>query len=42
MLLISSASFRLQQEKNFDIVSGTRYKTGGGVYGWDLKRKLVR
>lgn len=33
---------RLQQDKNFDIVSGTRYKTGGGVYGWDLKRKLVR
>ncbi|KAL9542522.1 dolichol-P-mannose synthesis [Mucor bainieri] len=32
---------KLQQEKNFDIVSGTRYKTGGGVYGWDLKRKLV-
>ncbi|RCH96447.1 dolichol-P-mannose synthesis, partial [Rhizopus stolonifer] len=32
---------KLQQEKNFDIVSGTRYKSGGGVYGWDLKRKLV-
>lgn len=22
-------------------MSGTRYRTGGGVYGWDLKRKLV-
>ncbi|KAG2200003.1 hypothetical protein INT47_000353 [Mucor saturninus] len=32
---------KLQQENNYDIVSGTRYKTGGGVYGWDLKRKLV-
>lgn len=25
----------------FDIVTGTRYAGGGGVYGWDLKRKLV-
>ncbi|KAG0747301.1 hypothetical protein G6F57_002022 [Rhizopus arrhizus] len=32
---------RLQQQNNYDIVSGTRYKNGGGVYGWDLKRKLV-
>lgn len=37
-----ACDYRLQQEKNYDIVSGTRYKTGGGVYGWDLKRKLVR
>jgi dolichol-phosphate mannosyltransferase len=22
-------------------VSGTRYLPGGGVYGWDLKRKLI-
>ncbi|NXC76456.1 DPM1 mannosyltransferase, partial [Anhinga anhinga] len=31
-----------QKEGNFDIVSGTRYKGNGGVYGWDLKRKLIR
>ena len=24
-----------------DMVSGTRYQTGGGVYGWDLNRKLT-
>ncbi|KAI9851024.1 MAG: dolichol-P-mannose synthesis [Thelocarpon superellum] len=28
--------------KGYDIVTGTRYGgQGGGVYGWDLKRKLV-
>ncbi|XP_054437440.1 LOW QUALITY PROTEIN: dolichol-phosphate mannosyltransferase subunit 1-like [Pteronotus mesoamericanus] len=32
---------RKQREGNFDIVSGTRYKGNGGVYGWDLKRKLI-
>ncbi|KAF4802077.1 Dolichol-phosphate mannosyltransferase subunit 1 [Turdus rufiventris] len=32
---------RTQKEGNFDIVSGTRYKGNGGVYGWDLKRKLI-
>jgi dolichol-phosphate mannosyltransferase len=26
---------------NVDLVSGTRYRTGGGVYGWDLNRKLT-
>uniref|UniRef100_A0A8C4VSQ8 Dolichol-phosphate mannosyltransferase subunit 1 n=1 Tax=Gopherus evgoodei TaxID=1825980 RepID=A0A8C4VSQ8_9SAUR len=31
-----------QKEGNFDIVSGTRYKGNGGVYGWDLKRKIIR
>lgn len=41
-----------QKEGNYDIVTGTRYATSadpvgkettlrGGVYGWDLKRKLV-
>jgi dolichol-phosphate mannosyltransferase len=24
-----------------DIVSGTRYLGGGGVFGWDLKRKIT-
>ncbi|XP_042132796.1 dolichol-phosphate mannosyltransferase subunit 1 [Peromyscus maniculatus bairdii] len=32
---------RKQKEGNFDIVSGTRYKGSGGVYGWDLKRKII-
>jgi dolichol-phosphate mannosyltransferase len=26
---------------DFDIVSGTRYRKGGGVAGWDLKRKIT-
>lgn len=30
-----------QKSENFDIVTGTRYAGNGGVYGWDLKRKLV-
>lgn len=30
-----------QAEANYDIVTGTRYAGNGGVYGWDLKRKLV-
>lgn len=29
------------QEKNYDIVTGTRYSGTGGVYGWDFKRKLT-
>ncbi|KAM5246325.1 dolichol-phosphate mannosyltransferase subunit 1 isoform 2-T2 [Ctenodactylus gundi] len=33
---------RKQKEGDFDIVSGTRYKGNGGVYGWDLKRKIIR
>jgi len=24
-----------------DVVTGTRYRMGGGVMGWDLKRKLT-
>jgi len=31
----------LQKATGADIVTGTRYAQGGGVYGWDLKRKLV-
>lgn len=30
-----------QKTKDYDIVTGTRYMGDGGVYGWDLKRKLV-
>lgn len=29
------------EETGCDLVSGTRYKSGGGVYGWDLNRKLT-
>ncbi|CAH2303312.1 dolichol-phosphate mannosyltransferase subunit 1 [Pelobates cultripes] len=32
---------RKQNEGIFDIVSGTRYIGNGGVYGWDLKRKVI-
>ncbi|XP_047506377.1 dolichol-phosphate mannosyltransferase subunit 1 [Pieris napi] len=31
----------LQKENDYDIVTGTRYINGGGVYGWDFKRKLI-
>ncbi|XP_060575327.1 dolichol-phosphate mannosyltransferase subunit 1-like [Ruditapes philippinarum] len=30
-----------QKDGDFDIVSGTRYSGSGGVYGWDLKRKII-
>ena len=30
-----------QRATGVDIVSGTRYMPGGGVYGWDLRRKLT-
>ena len=30
-----------QKAGDYDIVTGTRYSGDGGVYGWDLKRKLV-
>ncbi|KAI9218408.1 nucleotide-diphospho-sugar transferase, partial [Blastocladiella britannica] len=32
---------RLQKAKNLDVVTGTRYDAGGGVHGWDLRRKLT-
>lgn len=32
---------RVQKREDYDIVTGTRYAGNGGVYGWDLKRKLV-
>jgi len=31
----------IQKKGDYDIVTGTRYAGDGGVYGWDLKRKLV-
>jgi len=30
-----------QKEEDYDLVSGTRYDLGGGVNGWDLKRKVI-
>ncbi|KAI8800182.1 dolichol-phosphate mannosyltransferase-like protein [Cladochytrium replicatum] len=32
---------RLQKKYNYDVVTGTRYAGNGGVYGWDLRRKLI-
>ena len=32
---------RVQATKDYDIVTGTRYAGKGGVYGWDLKRKVI-
>jgi len=31
----------MQRYLNLDIVTGTRYIKGSGVYGWDFKRKLI-
>ena len=30
-----------QRETNADIVTGTRYNYGGGVYGWNPLRKII-
>lgn len=32
---------RKQKAGNYDIVTGTRYAGNGGVFGWDLKRKVT-
>ncbi|CAI5502292.1 unnamed protein product, partial [Closterium sp. Naga37s-1] len=32
---------RKQQETDADIVTGSRYSPGGGVVGWDFKRKMT-
>lgn len=32
---------RLQATNDYDIVTGTRYAGDGGVFGWDVKRKLI-
>ena len=32
---------RLRREHGYDVVSGTRYAPGGGVVGWDTRRKLT-
>ncbi|KAK0416280.1 hypothetical protein QR680_012395 [Steinernema hermaphroditum] len=35
------AMIKVQRERNCDIVTGTRYALGGGVSGWNLKRKVI-
>ena len=30
-----------QKQTNADIVTGSRYIPGAGVYGWDFRRKLT-
>lgn len=35
------AFVRKQMEGNYDVVTGTRYALGGGVHGWNLRRKLT-
>mmetsp|Transcript_6534 Transcript_6534/g.7557 ORF Transcript_6534/g.7557 Transcript_6534/m.7557 type:complete len:237 (-) Transcript_6534:1441-2151(-) len=32
---------KLMEATKVEIITGTRYALGGGVYGWDLKRKLT-
>lgn len=39
--LVSHIFHRLQKDENYDVVTGSRYITGGGVYGWDLRRKVI-
>jgi len=38
---ISEMMVRKQKASNADVVSGTRYKPGGGVVGWTLTRCIV-
>ncbi|KAF2487740.1 mannose phospho-dolichol synthase [Neohortaea acidophila] len=40
-LMIAKQAERGGGAGGYDIVTGTRYAGDGGVYGWDLKRKLV-
>ncbi|PRW33931.1 putative dolichol-phosphate mannosyltransferase [Chlorella sorokiniana] len=35
------AMVKKQQQTGCDIVTGTRYRAGGGVFGWNFKRKLT-
>jgi dolichol-phosphate mannosyltransferase len=32
---------RKQKEQDYDIVTGSRYIENGGVFGWDLRRKII-
>uniref|UniRef100_A0A0X3PYL3 Dolichol-phosphate mannosyltransferase subunit 1 n=2 Tax=Schistocephalus solidus TaxID=70667 RepID=A0A0X3PYL3_SCHSO len=35
------AFIEVQKSVDYDIVTGTRYACGGGVCGWNLKRKVI-
>ncbi|KHJ33484.1 putative mannose phospho-dolichol synthase [Erysiphe necator] len=41
ILRMISKQKTLSSNGGYDIVTGTRYAGDGGVYGWDLKRKIV-
>ncbi|RKF57017.1 Dolichol-phosphate mannosyltransferase subunit 1 [Erysiphe neolycopersici] len=41
ILQMISKQKSMSSNGGYDIVTGTRYAGNGGVYGWDLKRKLV-
>jgi hypothetical protein len=34
-------SYRIQKRYGYDVVTGSRYIRGGGVDGWDLRRKVI-
>ncbi|KAL6120132.1 dpm1 [Pungitius sinensis] len=40
-IIIMDADLSHHKEGDYDLVSGTRYHGNGGVYGWDLRRKLI-
>ncbi|CAG8449898.1 5978_t:CDS:2, partial [Cetraspora pellucida] len=40
-VIIMDADFSHHKSNNYDIVTGTRYAGNGGVYGWNLKRKII-
>ncbi|RMX66257.1 hypothetical protein KXD40_008367 [Peronospora effusa] len=40
-VFLMDADLSHHAEENYDIVTGTRYVSGGGVYGWDVRRKLT-
>ena len=32
---------RMQEKTGCDVVTGSRYIKGGGIFGWNLKRKIT-
>ena len=37
----SPVTCRIQEAHGCDVVTGTRYVGGGGVFGWGFRRKLI-